>query len=146
MSRNRVWVLVALVCALVGVPTRAYASDGFLGGLEDLTGTREVDVGQDYEREFLESYEPELVTETPQSRDGEVPLTLQQQIEQTVRNGMTITFDERDWVPGAYYYGAFRAVLLIVVPVAVLLVFMWWGVRKSKNVVMRAFRKGKASI
>lgn len=34
-------------------------------------------------------------------------------------------------------------VLAYAVPIAIVLVFMWWGVRKVTGIIMGAFRKGK---
>lgn len=38
------------------------------------------------------------------------------------------------------------AVLATLVGAGIGLVFMWWGVRKAKNSLMSAFKKGKMSI
>lgn len=142
-----------LALGLSFCPSVAYASDGFFGGLEDLTGTRQVEQEQNaYEERYQEDYEPELrEVETAPSRELSEDATTVDYINDTVdkfnqfnRGSTTVTlFSGIRW----FLFGTAGANMaaLMLLPAAGI-VFMWWGVRKSKNMIMNAFRKGKASL
>lgn len=66
--------------------------------------------------------------------------------------GTTEVIDASAWQP---IIDAFNAqvsvssvigVLAAVIGVSIAFVFMWWGVRKSANVLMSAFQKGKLRL
>lgn len=144
MRNKSVWLVVAFVCMLFVSPVSAYADDGFIGGLQDFAGVREVDTATP-ESDFADEYSPD-VREVETRAVNEEEVTVMGQIRNTIQTGMTINMDGTNWIPNEYYYAPFRAVLMVVVPTAVLLVFMWWGVRKSLRMLFAAFRKGRSNV
>lgn len=139
---------------IVATPSRAYASDGFLGGLQDLVGAREVESVQDYESDYIKEYNPDLGAVEPLVRDvGSDDETVD--LLPTVDSVNTTVNDiyrknwfgtsSRTWLASlqflltSVYYAGF-------IPLAAGLVFMWWGVRKCIQVVMSGFRKGSLNV
>ena len=153
MERVRVVVFGCLLAlGLSFCPSAAYASDGFLGGLEDLTGNREVEEVKP-EEQWNESYKPILKVqnedeaELPEYEDGDdigpigsvvdsvqyIPLyTSKVHIVDMVRYFLGSSGAEAGGLPLVGY--------------AAVLFFVWWGLRKSLRVMMAAFRKGKANV
>lgn len=158
MERVRVVVFGWLLAlGLLFCPSVAYASDGFFGGLEDLTGTREVDGETDYENDYVESYVPEL----REVDYGPVRALPEDATTVDYVNDTLDSFNQLSWSG----FGSSRSLLrslqiflgngttgsygimrdLIVLP-AIGVVFLWWGVRKAIRVVMTSWKKGKASL
>ena len=151
MSR-RLWLAVALVCTLFACPVSAYADDGFIGGLQDFAGVREVEEVQP-EKQWSESYRP--ILKAP--NDDESELTEYEDGDNIGPIGSVI--DNVQYVPlysnkvhlidmVRFFLssGGAEAEGLPLVGFAVLFVFVWWGVRKSLRMIMSAWRKGKQSV
>lgn len=142
-----------LALGLFSFPVTARASDGFLGGLEDLAGTRQVETEQrGYEESYQEEYSPELreVEGTPDRALPEEATTVDY-VNDTVNRFNQVNYGSqtRSWLSmiimllggnGAQLGVNMKEALLLP---AVGIVFMWWGVRKAKSIVMNGFRKGK---
>lgn len=146
----------ALALGLLFCPSVALADDGFIGGLQDLVGLREVETQQiGYEQEFQEGYEPELreVDNKPVRALPEDASTVDYVNDTVDRfNKVKYASGSRDLLTmivmtlGGNSQGLGLAMKVSLIAVSIGLVFMWWGIRKSKNMIMTAFRKGKASL
>lgn len=157
MERIRAFVCgFLLVLGVLFCPSVAYASDGFLGGLQDLTGTRDLEQQSGgYEERYLEGYEPELrEVETAPSRALPEDATTVDYVNSTVDEFNSIRWGGSNstpvtllgslrnfWGAGSNSYSLAMREILVITPIG--LVFMWWGVRKVKNMIMNGFRKGR---
>lgn len=147
---RRFWLAFLLVMSVgFSVPSVALADDGlidsFSGGLQTLVSPESVKVEETVstpESEYLDSYEPELrVVETVELTEESTPL-----------QGIASVINKANSVQN----GATSSVSLQVmtrwflqnqvVPIAILLVFMWWGVRKVVRMIKSAWYKGHASV
>lgn len=150
-------MVLSTFVTIAATPARAYADDGFLGGLQDLVGAREVEGVQDYESEYLDEYNPQLRADPPDA--GTNTLTELDEDSTTVDyvNGTLDEFNKLPWGSGTRFswlqsvqlvFGArngANVAAFYLIP-AVGLVFMWWGVRKSVKMLMSGFRKGSMNI
>lgn len=136
-----------MILAAMAFPQASYAREidylhSFGNGLQTLTeGTENERVTP--ERNYQEGYVPELhQVETVRAEDG--PPNLMQQISGFVES-IQAPWGASSYAPRNWYYFA-RLVLLQVVPIAVLFVFVWWGLRKSMSIIMHAFRTGRLNL
>lgn len=128
-------------------PEYAYADEGFIGGLQDLVGAREVEGFEDYESRYTSEYQPVL-------RDVETDpveeVTTSDAIETVVNRANTVSWPSTD-------YSLLRSIVNllgsntssvrnVIVVTAVALVFMWWGVRKTLDVILSAYRRGRLKL
>lgn len=141
-----------LVCGLllaVGLllsPTLALADDGFVGGLQDLVGVRDIDnLGEPVETEPESKGESLRAVPLPKPELPEDPEMIDyvKYFMETVNRVPTSAngssgfsmLDEAAWF-----------IRVIIVPIVVGIVFLWWGVRKSVRMIFSSFRKGSASV
>lgn len=155
--------LASLVCGFVliaAIPARAYAADGFIGGLQDLVGVREVEA-LNYEEDYLRDYEGVTRADPPEPGTntltdlGEDATTVDY-VNDTVDkfNSVKVGSGSFTWLQAvqvilgnpssANSHGGILRQLYILPAIG--LVFMWWGVRKSLKIVMSAFRKGSMNV
>lgn len=147
----------------MATPCRAYASDGFLGGLQDLVGAREIESVEDYESEYQDAYDPQLRLDPPDP--GTNTLTELDEDATTVDyvNSTLQSFNKSGYpssvsssgyslLEGLQFFLGFRQSGVsnanrtqLIIPAAGI-VFMWWGVRKSIKMIMSAFRKGSMNV
>lgn len=133
MRHRFLFLVLALFCALV-MPANAYAEDNTL----------------------VDSFSSGVSTWTEQSQtveqsEGSNEIRLTATSEDTTVNAInsylgSIHRFEFDGTTTVWRSQAFLFLRDQVVPIAVLLVFFWWGVRKALRVLMAAFRKGRASV
>lgn len=157
MERVRVVFFGCLLAlGLLFCPSAAYASDGFLGGLEDLIGVREVEVTEDYEQEYSDEYEPQLRADPADSSTNALTELTE---DATTVDYVNVTLDEFNKVQVGSnrvelrraiqymlgHYSGWAMPTLLILPAASL-VFMWWGVRKCIQLVISSFRKGSLNI
>lgn len=147
MERVRVVVFGCLVVLGVWLcPLPAYAADGFIGGLEDLTGTRDVEQVS-YEDRYQEGYEPDLTEPVSVTRrELDEDATTVDYINDTVDSFNSVTWPSSSQsllVSIQTLFTRFRENVFLF---AAGIVFMWWGVRKTVRMIMSAFRKGSASV
>lgn len=140
---------------IAATPVRAYASDGFLGGLQDLVGTREVEFAQDYESEYIEDYSPDIGTIEPVrtvNRDGDEVEDLTTPVDEVnttidyMYNLNIFGVGRRSWLSNIQLLFLNNGYLRVVFTVGAGFVFMWWGVRKCIQMVMSGFRKGSMNV
>lgn len=144
MSFKRWIVLFAFLGMLVS-PTLSYACEidyfeSFGHGFESLQGKSENEVVTP-ESDFIEEYEPVLrETSGGEVEEGTTNGMIQNVVYSFTRvpNGGNST---ADWRQMAAWF-----LRTLIVPIAVLLVFMWWGVRKGIRILFAAFRRGKANV
>lgn len=152
MFRKGIYLVLAL-CAALCCPTMARADE--INYLNSLTNGFETLKGNDIsetvtpESDFIEEYQPREVILSV-TNDSALPddATIVQQV-----NAMTDVFYRVPWGQHNFsmlqFLGVFftnEAMRNIFFVVAIGLVFMWWGVRKSLRVILSAFRKGQANV
>lgn len=147
MFRNGLFVVLAL-CVALCCPTIARAAevnyiDSFNNGIETLKGN-DVSENENPEKDFIDNYEPVLLKTQTVAADEE-PVSVLQKIRVFFNQGLAFTFDGYN-LNLTNYLGILRLLRDIVVPAAVIFVFVWWGLRKSLRMLMSAFRKGKANV
>lgn len=148
MLRIRWPVFVALALALLA-PSPALADEvnpieGFTGGVEDLFSAEAREVESDPVRDY--EYEPIL-------RAGEDATTALpeegQEIQSVVGAVNTVTWGGgvgRSLLDSIRYLMGTNATgkeIFVIGPIG--LVFMWWGIRKTRNIIMNAWR-GRATV
>lgn len=145
---RRYLLALSVALAVLLAPSLAFADDGFIGGLQDLVGTREVEQSAvPPEQEFVDDYEPVYAPlrsgdETEIEEGGEIQSVI------GAVNAVPISGTNRSLLDSIITlfgrssgtYGA-----LFIIPAAGL-VFVWWGVRKALKMIMAAFRRGRASV
>lgn len=139
--------LVLVLCAALCCPTMARADevnyiDSFNSGFDTLKGTVESEIVTP-EDDFINGYNPKVL-EVKTVKVDEEPSILSQ-IQQFVNRGLAFYFGT-SYVSLAGYGSVMLLLRDVAVPVAVLFVFFWWGLRKTKNIIMSAFRKGRANV
>lgn len=125
-------VILALLCCLL-VPSNVYAA------VEDYE-TALMNPEQLYQYE----YEPNVMS-NDEIRAGSVT-----DADRTILDCIGDVIIKVDHVGSTTSRGLWLVireyVLMNVVPIAILLVFFWWGVRKAVKVLFAAFRKSRASV
>lgn len=146
-------IALILSVLIVATPSRAYASDGFLGGLQDLVGVRDVESVEGLESSYTSDYQPVFGVNPPDA--GTNTLTSLDEDATTV-DYVNTTLDSFNRVKIGNSNSSLQngirwllqstadGVQFVVIPAG--LVFMWWGVRKSIQIIMSGFRKGSMSI
>lgn len=144
MSFKR-WVMLFVLLTLFVCPKLSYAHEidyleSFGNGFESLQG-KSVNENVNPEIDFIEEYEPVLrETDGEAVEEGTTNGMIQNVVYSFTRvpNGGSST---ADWRQMAAWF-----LRTLIVPIAVLLVFMWWGVRKGIRILFAAFRKGRANV
>lgn len=148
---RRYLLALSIALAVLLAPSLAFADDGFVGGLQDLVGVREVEQSTvTPEQDFTDEYEPAY---TPLRSGDEVAIEEGSEIQSvvnaanTVPWGSTLRIDLVGSILRLFTLSFGDAAGWARIPtVAAGLVFMWWGVRKALKMIMSAFRKGRASV
>lgn len=150
--RKSVWVVLALLAALAS-PRVSYAQEidylqSFTNGFETLKGETQNQTVTP-EQDYNESYVPqEVILNSPTVRELPEDATTVDYVNNTVN-----AFNGNSW-SGATggLLGDVRTFLLnptmqgnFLIP-AVSLVFVWWGVRKTKSIIWTAFRTGRLNL
>lgn len=146
------YCLTLLVSALfvmvlgMALPTTAWASDGeegptgFLAGLDTLVNP---DSAREVENDPVRDYEYEPVLREPETVDDGEEIGFLDGIQQFL-SACYVTFANSTY--SMFGVAGVRRILTEIVPIAVLLVFFWWGVRKSVHALMSAFRNGRLTL
>lgn len=144
-------LVVLLTFALVLlVPSVALAEeidylDSFAGGFDTFVNGRESDMVSP-EQEFNDGYVPVLreVEEVEVEEEGVLG-----SIQSWVSN-LKIPWGANQFGPSNWFWyisGVLTGIYgLNIITIAIGLVFMWWGVRKAKHMIMTAFRSGRLTF
>lgn len=145
---KRVFVLLALVCTLL-VPSVARADplDSFARGLSDLSGNG-TNEQVTPEQDFIDSYEPRLLGESgtgvTEYEEGDNVGPINSVIDRVnhvqIGNSNSTLQNGVRWLLQSTVEGQQFVALVAGI------VFFWWGLRKSKQMVMTAFRSGRLSF
>lgn len=152
MRNKSVWLVLAFVFSLFACPVSAYASplDSFSNGLHDFVSPDTETVEEvRYEQDFAESYVPqEVVLSAPATREYDEDSTTVDYVNGTLDsfNSVNWNIGDRSLVESLRLMFTNVATSTGFIVVAVGLVFMWWGVRKSVRMVFAAFRKGRSNV
>lgn len=153
--RKSLWVVLALLVVFAR-PKVSYAQEidylqSFGSGLQTLTGeTQNEQVTP--EKDFMQEYQPKVqeVQLRTEPTEGE-ELTQVEQISGVADAWFTIPAFSQNMGPIQYIVTVLMAFMSgsaggRLVATAAGLVFLWWGVRKSKNIIMAAFRSGRLNL
>lgn len=138
---HRLKIVALALVALLMLPAGAYAEENSLAGsfVSGLTDTvspqveKPVDVGSEIES----AGEVRATAESDDSPTGAV---------QSWITSLRLTYGNATFGPDGWYRMARSLLINVVLPLAVLLVFFWWGLRKGLRMLFAAFRKGKANV
>lgn len=145
--RKSLWVVIAFVYMFVVSPVSAYADDGFIGGLQDFFGEREVQQVSP-ESDFIESYErQDVILSVPSTTPLDEDASTVDYVNNTLVsfNSVPWAIGNRSLIDSIYLYLTNINRTTQYLTIAVCLVFVYWGARKAIRMIFAAFRKGKIS-